>query len=302
MIKTLCEIVACSQQEDHSNRRVFMMQIAPTPYADINELLSLLLSQLRMILGEKLVGLYLFGSLAGGYFEYKSSDIDLIAALATDLNEEEFERLKVMHRDIAKQERNWEDRIETGYITVENLKKSQSPNTMAVISPGKPFLMQEASADWIINRSVLYEMGIALYGPSAKAIATPIAREELMRAIQEIVREWRELIMHTDLIRRREEQAYAILTMCRILYRVRHDGKGASKKESAQWAEEEMPEWSSLIQNALVWRENWRDKQVDHDGTLEKTLRFIHLVLGQCESDFDFFQIENELTNEDRNL
>jgi aminoglycoside adenylyltransferase-like protein len=128
-------------------------------------------------------------------------------------------------------------------------------------------------------------MGIALYGPSAKSIATPIAHEELMRAIQEIVREWRELIMHTELIRRREEQAYAILTMCRILYSVRHDGKGASKKESAQWAEEEMPEWSSFIQNALVWRENWRDRQVNHDGTLEKTLRFIHLVLGQCESD-----------------
>ena len=79
-----------------------MMQIAPTPYADINELLSLLLSKLQMILGEKLVGLYLFGSLAGGYFEYKSSDIDLIAALATDLNDKEFELLKVMHRDIAK--------------------------------------------------------------------------------------------------------------------------------------------------------------------------------------------------------
>lgn len=279
-----------------------MLQVAPTPYTDINELLSLLLSKLQMILGEKLVGLYLFGSLAGGYFEYKSSDIDLIAALTTDLNEQEFELLKVIHRDIAKQDRNWEDRIETGYITMENLKKSQSPNTIAVISPGKPLHMQEASADWVINRSVLYEMGVALYGPSAKAIATPVVREELMRAIQASVREWREFIMHTELIRRREEQAYAILTMCRTLYRVRHDWKGASKKESAQWAEEEMPEWSSLIQNALVWRENWRDRQVDHDGTLEKTLRFIHLVLGLCESDSDLFQIENELPNEDRNM
>ena len=116
---------------------------------------------------------------------------------------------------------------------------------MAVISPGKPFLMQEASADWVINRSILYEKGISLYGPPAKAIATPIARAELMRAIQGIVREWRVLITHTELIRPREEQAYAILTMCRTLYCAKHD------------------------------------------GTLEITLRFIHLVLGQCESDPD---------------
>jgi hypothetical protein len=44
-----------------------------------------------------------------------------------------------------------------------------------------------------------------------------------------------------------------------------------------------MPEWSSLIQQALVWREDWRNVQVDHEAMLPQTLQFVHLVLGLCE-------------------
>ncbi|HLQ30214.1 MAG TPA: hypothetical protein VK140_13360, partial [Ktedonobacteraceae bacterium] len=51
------------------------MQNDLTPYADINKLLNLLLSRIQAILGEKLIGLYLFGSLVAGDFDYESSDI-----------------------------------------------------------------------------------------------------------------------------------------------------------------------------------------------------------------------------------
>jgi hypothetical protein len=39
------------------------MQTNPTLYSEINKLLELLLSSMQKILGEKLVGLYLYGSL-----------------------------------------------------------------------------------------------------------------------------------------------------------------------------------------------------------------------------------------------
>ena len=56
-----------------------MIQTNPTAYADINELLEILLTSMQKILGEKLVGLYLYGSLVIGDFDPAISDIDLFA-------------------------------------------------------------------------------------------------------------------------------------------------------------------------------------------------------------------------------
>ena len=72
----------------------------PTAYTDINAFLDTLLSRLQMTLGNKLVGLYIFGSLVVGDFDYASSDIDLLAATSTELDEEEVERLKRMHTEV----------------------------------------------------------------------------------------------------------------------------------------------------------------------------------------------------------
>ena len=52
----------------------------PTPYQDVNIFLNLLLSNLKSILGDHFIGLYLGGSLALGDFNPHRSDIDFIAA------------------------------------------------------------------------------------------------------------------------------------------------------------------------------------------------------------------------------
>lgn len=258
-----------------------MIQTDPTAYTDINELLELLLSGMQKILGEKLIGLYIFGSLVVGDFDYESSDIDLVAAISAELDEHEFERLKMMQADIVRNNKKWDDRIEIGYISVENLKKSKPHFTIALISPGEPFHVKEADTDWIINRYVLREKGIALFGPSPKTLVDSISKEELIQAVQEQAKEWREWIHHD---RQRNFQAFAILTMCRALYTFK-TGDFVSKKQAALWAEKELPHWSSLIQNALLWREAWRDEQVDHDATLQETLQFVRFAISQCEND-----------------
>jgi predicted nucleotidyltransferase len=70
------------------------MQTNPTAYAGINELLEELLTNTQNILGEKLVGVYLYGSLVIGDFDPTISDIDLVAALTSDLDDEEFAALQ----------------------------------------------------------------------------------------------------------------------------------------------------------------------------------------------------------------
>ncbi len=249
-----------------------------TPYPDINRLLDSLHFQMRQILPKKLVGLYLYGSLTMGDFDLESSDIDLLAALSSDVDETEFDDLREMHRDFAQVHKDWDDRVEVAYLSVTALKtfKAQS-SKIAIISPGEPFHLKEAGKDWLMNWYLVRERGVALFGPSPKAIIEPITQEEFVQAVRKYATAWGEWLNHTQ---ERKSQAYAILTMCRALY-VHKNGKQVSKRQAALWAQKELPEWSGLIQRALVWREAGRQEQVDHASTYPETLQFVNFVGDQ---------------------
>ncbi len=255
------------------------MQIEPTPYADINAMLEELLSGSQKILGNRLVGYYLYGSLVTGDFDFGSSDLDLLAATLSDIDEQEFGSLHAMHNDFAHKYKAWDGRIEVAYLSTDALKTFRSHTSkIAVISPGEPFHIKDAGKDWLMNWYIVREKGMTLYGPPPETVIDPISKAELLAAVQEHGQEWREWIYHA---RHRNSQAYAILTMCRILYTLKN-GEIVSKKRAALWAEKELPEWSALIQQALVWRESWRDENIDHEATFPVTLRFVQFVTGQC--------------------
>ncbi len=97
-----------------------------TPYTDINKLLESLLSNMRAILREKLVGLYLYGSLTAGDFDPETSDIDLLAATSSDVSDTEFEALRAMHQNFARDNPEWEDRVEVAYLSVRALRTFRS--------------------------------------------------------------------------------------------------------------------------------------------------------------------------------
>jgi hypothetical protein len=246
-----------------------------TPYTNINALLELILSSLQNVLGTKLVGLYLFGSLVIGDFDPQISDIDLMAALSSDIDEREFEALHKMHAEFAQQHREWDGRIEVCYISVAALSAVRSrTSNIARISPGEPFHTRESSREWLSNWYLVRERGVTLFGPSPQEIIEPISKDEFIQTIKAHARAWGEWIhdMH-----KRGGQAYAILTMCRALYTCKN-GEQVSKKQAALWAQQELPEWSQLIQNALLWREDRRDEQVDHKATFAETKRFVDFV------------------------
>ncbi len=249
-----------------------------TPYADINRLLESLLSYIRNTFQERIVGLYLYGSLTTGDFDPESSDIDLLAVTSSDMSKTEFEALRAMHRDFARDNPGWEDRVEVAYLSVIALRTFRSERSpIAVISPGEPFHMKDAGMDWLINWYVLRERGVALFGPPAKAIIAPITHEEFVRAVRDHAAGSSAWLNN---MRDRKGQAYAILTMCRALH-VHKTGEQASKRQAALWAQVELPEWTGLIQSALAWREAWREEQVDHAATRAETIRFVNIVRDQ---------------------
>ncbi len=257
-----------------------------TGYPDINDLLQLLLAQLQDMFGQKLVGLYLYGSLVTGDFDQQSSDIDLLAVTSTDINQQEFEILKRIHDDLVLQYPAWADRIEVAYLSVEALETFKSQTSrIAIISPGEPFHLKDAGKDWLMNWYSVRERGITLFGPSPKELIPLIAKAEFMQAVEVMLRGshaggWRDWINQTKMMRARKFQAYAILTLCRALY-AHTKGEQVSKKQAALWAAKQFPQWASPINNALVWRAQWRDESVDHETTLPETLTLIDFLIGQ---------------------
>lgn len=252
-----------------------------TPHAEVNRLLQALLSGIRGVLGNRLVGLYLYGSLTTGDFEPETSDIDLLAVTAAAVNDDEVEALREVHLDFGRANPAWDDRIDVAYLSVRALETFRTERSaMALVTPGEPFHLTDAGPEWLMNWYAVRETGLALFGPPAAELIGPISRDEFAACVRGYVAEWSERIRAA---RERKEQSYAVLTMCRALYLHRRGGL-ASKRQAALWARRAFPQWSGLISRALAWRDARREEDVDGAATHEEAVRFVDFVRDQVSS------------------
>jgi predicted nucleotidyltransferase len=252
-----------------------------TSYPDVDKLLYGLRDRIRQILGEKLVGLYLYGSLVTGDFDPGVSDFDLLAATATEIDDEAFDRLQQLHLDFVDTHPAWENRVEIAYLPVEGLRTFRTKESvMAVISPGEPFHRKAAGKEWTINWWLVRERGRTLYGPDPKTLIEPISQQEFLDMVRQHARQWREWVTES---RSRKAQSYARLTLCRALYAAVH-GEQPSKRRAARWAQERYPEHARLIEEALAWREAEDDSEVDHEATYPETERFVQFMIDHVEA------------------
>ncbi len=166
------------------------MKILPTPYTEINALLELLLLKQQAILGDALVGLYLFGSLATGDFTSESSDVDFIAALATEPDEVAITQLQRMHEEIAESQPLWGQRLEGVYIPLAALRRYDPTYRQPSLSPDSPFHITELGADWVINRWTVREQGVIVYGPDPKTLIDVISDTEIQAIVRQELVSW----------------------------------------------------------------------------------------------------------------
>lgn len=242
----------------------------PTSHAHVNDLLTRLLAQMHAILGDKLVGVYLYGSLVTGDFD-DISDVDLLAAVTEGIDAAEFDALDQMHNRIIATDPQWENRLEIAYLSLHALKTFRTQDSpIAIISPGEPFHIRDAGKDWLVNWYMVREKGITLLGLPPNAIIDPIGHDEFIDTVKSHLVFWREWVETTH---DRPAQAYAILTMCRALYTGTY-GDQVSKRKAALWAAQQFPAWSSLIENALEWRRTSHEPS-EGASTFPETRRFV---------------------------
>ena len=249
-----------------------------TNYPKADEVINILLSEIQSILGDKLVGLYLYGSLVWGDFDEDISDIDLLVAVKAPIDDEEFKRLQEMHNSFTEKFTEWDDRIEVQYLSLDALKTFKTKESEVVtISPGEPIEKRMVGKHWLMNWWMVREKGLTIFGPDPKTIIEPISKEEFIQTVKEHTENWNEWVKG---MYRKAAQAYAILTMCRAYYAFKN-GDQVSKRQAAEWVKKEFPQYSKLIQDALVWRDTGkRDKHEDKEN-YPKTEEFVNFVRKQ---------------------
>ena len=238
-------------------------------------MLHALLSGVQTVLGDRFVGLYLYGSLASGDFDHQRSDIDFLVVTADVLPDEMLPALEEMHARLTASGSKWAAKLEGSYIPQHALRR-YNPNAAPCpcINEGKFYLARHGS-DWIIQRHILREHGVAAMGPALQTMIDPVQPDDLRRAVLGILREWwAPMLDQPDhRLHGSEYQAYAAFTMCRALYTLQH-GAVVSKPVAARWAQAALGErWAALIERAVAWP---RDPQPDR---LAETLDFIRYTL-----------------------
>ncbi len=259
-----------------------MKPISPTPHPDVSEILNLLLTNVKEILQDHFVGMYLYGSLASGDFNPETGDIDFLVVTTDVLSENKFEELEAMHQHIWASGYKRASRREGSYIPQKDIWRHDPNNAPSpTVNEGK-FYVDKRGSDWIVQRHVVREYGVVLAGPDPKTLIDPISPDDIRGAVLGILNEWWfPMLDDPSWLQKNESNyhGYTIITMCRALHALKY-GTIVSKLVAIKWAKADLgTQWHPLIEKAVA------SQYGKHSEFLNETLEFIRFTKSTLESD-----------------
>jgi predicted nucleotidyltransferase len=256
----------------------------PTPYADVNAALGYFLSGTQQILGNRFLALYLSGSLALGDFDPVRSDIDFVVVTIGEVPDALLPALQSLHARFNAGDSPWATEVEAAYLPQDALRRYDPRHACHPhIQRGarETLVWDQLASDWVLQRFILREHGVVVAGPSPRILIDPITPPEMRRAIVALMAEWwGTMPVDPAPLRRPGYQAYAVLTMCRMLYTLEH-GTVVSKPVAARWAQQALGDsWTPLIDRALAWR---KDRQETMPESVDGIVALIEYTRMCCE-------------------
>ena len=231
--------------------------LRPTPYRDVNHILTALLDEALSVLGQQLIGMYLCGSLALGDFDSASSDIDFLAVTDEPLQTDRIAALGDMHRRFAAGPLGRLYRIDGCYLPAADAHRFK-PDAGPFPSWGEEgFKLFHPGGDWIIQRRVICQHPAIVIGPTPSAFIAPVSADDLRWGVADVLQGWwTGQVENPDWIGRRTVlQVFTVQTMCRALYTLEL-GEVCSKPAALRWAMTALDEpWAGLAGRAAAWTE-----------------------------------------------
>jgi hypothetical protein len=249
----------------------------PTPYHEVNVFLNLLLSNMRTILGNHFIGLYLGGSLALGDFNPNRSDIDFISVTIEELPLETIVALEEMHTRLWDTGVKWARKLDGSYVPQQVLRRwTSNDKPCPFVEEDQFYITNQGSA--VIQRHIIRQHGGVVAGPSPSTLIDLVDAADLRNALHENLEIWwRPLLDDPAWVQQIQKQPFVILTMCRALYTLEH-GIVVSKPVAARWAQQVISkQWTELIEWALDWPRDTKSSR------LASTLSLIQYTLKRYE-------------------
>jgi predicted nucleotidyltransferase len=222
------------------------------------------------ILGASLFGIYVYGSLTQRAFARRRSDIDCIVLVRRDLSDAQFRKLRTWLAQAAISD-PWITRLQMQVLVKGKVLRPDARGYLYQFgtlertgSDGNPII-------WVN----LLASGLTLRGPAPATFLPPITGQMLFKAlvrevgylraeIRDPASKWRD---------QRFYRAYAVLTLCRILYSI-GNGDVVSKPRAASWALRTLPtRWHPLVRSAVA-----SDRGKRSTLSLPRIARFIEFV------------------------
>lgn len=260
------------------------MVTGATHHPEVNELLDALTDGLRGVLGNQLVGAYLFGSSTTDEFD-RESDVDVVVVTADEIPDETFAALQAMHARIAAIDSWCATQMEVSYIPKRAIRRYDPPD---IVHPrldrgtDESLYMMSHDADWVVQRYLIRERGLALLGPAPSTLIEPVSSDDMRRAMRELLREWLAPILENPPhVRTRGYQSFIVLSTCRILYTI-EKGDVLSKRAALLWGEKALDSrWTPLIRGAWIGRQNHEAPPLAED--LSETWAFIRYAIERSK-------------------
>ncbi|EFH82516.1 aminoglycoside adenylyltransferase domain-containing protein [Ktedonobacter racemifer] len=253
----------------------------PTIPATVPTLLDALLLSIQQMLGQNLVGLYLRGSLAMGDFDPLASDVDFFAVTEHLLTEAEFTDLTTMHDTLARLPNPYAVHLEGAYIPRVSVRRFTLGERLPTLYRQERLRWFEHDYNWVLERRVVREHGLTLYGPAPTTLIDPVSTNELREAVRSRMPEWLRWANQADdpdWQLHLGQKAYVIQTMCRALCTLA-TGTLPSKPQAVAWALATLPEpWRSTV----VRSQAWHGKQTFDVSLNPEIQRFIRMAASQA--------------------
>ncbi|MGY0024155.1 aminoglycoside adenylyltransferase domain-containing protein [Streptomyces sp. cg35] len=221
---------------------------AAVPPVSVRRLLPDLLTAVAPVVGERLAGIWLYGSAVTGSFERGVSDVDVLIGVSGELDLDPA-GLETALAHVLRARPGFRDRLDLTFAPAAALAGGLL-EPLLVISPGEPLHSTRVAPRWALTRALVRETGLTLAGRPAREALAAAGAEELRTALIDSVAELRSAASQ---VRHRGGQAYVVLTACRAL-RALTTGELTDKGAAAAWTAERWPRLRPLLEAALAWR------------------------------------------------
>jgi len=216
------------------------------------EILASVRERYQHILGSKLTGIYVHGSLAFGCFRWDCSDIDFLAVVEQPLAQEEKEALiqTLLKLDRYAPPKGFEMSVVLRSACAPfadptpfelHYSNAHRANYLRDLG-GTCRAMQGEDPDLAAHATVVRGVGIALCGEPVEQVFAPVPQTSYLRSI------WSDIEAAPVEIRR--DPVYYLLNLCRVLAYL-EAGLVLSKAQGGEWGMAHLPEDGELIGAAL---------------------------------------------------